>query len=83
MFIIERRTAGVLAALATTAALVVLGTVREPVDVAETPTTSSPKTALATSAGPGVGRTAFAANEARAAALRVPEHGRSWPHSDE
>ena len=37
MFIIERRTAGVLAALATTAAMVVLGNFREPVDEIETP----------------------------------------------
>jgi hypothetical protein len=51
MFIIERRTAGVLVALATAAAIVVLGSIRDPLDVAETPTTADSTPALATSVG--------------------------------
>ncbi len=49
MFIIERRTAGVLAALATTAAVVVLGNVRDPVDDAKTPYTATSTPAFAAS----------------------------------
>jgi hypothetical protein len=67
MFIIERRTAGVLAALAVAAALVVLGNVWDPLDVADSPTTAISTTAPATSVGPGVRPPAFAANEARTA----------------
>jgi hypothetical protein len=75
MFIIERRTAGVLAALATTAAMVVLGSVRDPVDVVETPTTAN-STALATSVASGVGPSAVAANEAQTA-REVPDIAQS------
>ena len=67
MFIIERRTAGVLAALAITAAMVVLGNVWDRVDVIETPTGANPTIGLATSVGPGVRPSTFAANEAQTA----------------
>ena len=67
MFIIERRVAGVLVALATTAAMVVLGNVRDSVDEVETPTTANSTPALARSVGPGVRPIAFAANEAQTA----------------
>ena len=65
MFIIERRTAGVLAALATTAAMVVLANVLDPVNVVETPSTARSTPAFVTSLGPGVGPSAFAMNEAQ------------------
>jgi len=67
MFIIERRTAGVFAALAIAAAMVVLGNLRDPVEVVETRTTASSTTALATPVGLGVRPNVFAANEAQAA----------------
>jgi hypothetical protein len=54
MFIIERRTTGVLAALATTAAVVVLGSVLDRVDGVETPATAKSVPASAKSVGPGV-----------------------------
>ena len=54
MFIIERRTAGVFAALATIAALVVLGNIRDRVDEVETSTTATSTPAFASSVGPGV-----------------------------
>jgi hypothetical protein len=47
MFIIERRTAGVLAALATTAAMAVLGNIRDWVEEVATPSTAN-STAFAT-----------------------------------
>jgi hypothetical protein len=71
MFIIERRTAGVLAALATIAAIVVVGNVWDPVAAVETRTTANSATAPATSVEPGVRATAFAANEAQTA-RRMP-----------
>jgi hypothetical protein len=72
MFIIERRTAGVLAALATTAAMVVLGNIRDPVDEVETPYTATSTSALATSVGPGIRPIASGANEARTG-REIPE----------
>jgi hypothetical protein len=66
MFIIERRTVGVLAALAITAAMVILGNVWDRVDVVETPTGASPTSGLATSVRPGVTPTTVAANAAQA-----------------
>jgi hypothetical protein len=54
MFIIERRAAGVLAALAVTVAMVVLGNILDRVDeVATRPTADSPA-AFANSGGPGI-----------------------------
>jgi hypothetical protein len=47
MFIIERRTAGVLAALATTAAMVVLGNVWDRVDAVAAPSTVNSTAAFA------------------------------------
>jgi hypothetical protein len=72
MFIIERRTAGVLAALATTAAMVVAGNVRDPVDEVETPHTATSTLAFATSVGPGVTPIAFGANEIQSG-REIPE----------
>jgi hypothetical protein len=54
MFIVERRTAGVLAALATAAAMAVLGNVWDRVDEGATPSTANSTAAFATSVGPGV-----------------------------
>jgi hypothetical protein len=67
MFIIERRTAGVLAALAITAAMVVLGNVWDPVDVVETLTTAKSTPPFAKSVGPVVRPVALAASEAQTA----------------
>ena len=67
MFIIERRTVGVLAGLATTAAMVVLGNVWVSVDAVETEITANSTTALSTSVEPGVRPIEFAANEAQTA----------------
>ena len=61
MFIIERRTAGVLVALATAAAMVVLASVRDRLDVIESPTAAN------SSVEPGVTPVAFAANQAQSA----------------
>jgi hypothetical protein len=52
MFIIERRTAGVLAALATTAAMAVLGNVWDRVEEVATPSTANSTAAFAASVGP-------------------------------
>jgi hypothetical protein len=71
MFIIERRTAGVLAALATTAAMVVLGNVWEPVDEIETPHIATSTPALAGSVGPGVRDNCFPGDRAGAEASVV------------
>jgi hypothetical protein len=76
MFIIERRTAGVLVALAIAAAMVVLGNIAEPVAVVDTATTANSTPAFATSAEPGVRPIAFAANEAQTARAR-PEISQS------
>jgi hypothetical protein len=54
MFIIERRTAGVLAALAFTAAMAVLGNVWDRVDEVATPSSANSTAAFATSVGPDV-----------------------------
>ena len=70
MFIIERRTAGVLAALAITAAMVVLGNMWDRVD--ETTSTADSPAAFATSVGPGVGPIAFGAPEERTG-REIPE----------
>jgi len=72
MFIIERRTAGVLAALATTAAMVVLANVWDPADEVETPYSVTSTPVFATSVGPGVGPIAFGANEAQTG-REIPE----------
>lgn len=61
MFIIERRTAGVLAALATTAAMAVLGNVWDRVDEVATPSTANSTAAFATSVGPAVRHNRFLA----------------------
>jgi hypothetical protein len=65
MFIIERRTAGVLAALATIAAMIVLGNVWDSVDEVEAPYTATSTPPLATSVGPTVRQIAFGAIEAQ------------------
>jgi hypothetical protein len=65
MFIVERRTAGVLAALATAAAMAVLGNVWDRVDEGATPSTANSTAAFATSVGPGVRPIALAADEVR------------------
>ena len=65
MFIIERRTAGVLAALATTAAMVVLANVWDPVDAVETSYSATSTPAFSTSFGAGARPIAFGANEAQ------------------
>jgi len=52
MFIIERRTAGVLAALVTTAAMAVLGNVWDRFDAVERPSTADSTAAFATPVGP-------------------------------
>jgi len=67
MFIIERRTAGVLAALAIAAAMVLLGYIGDPVDGVETPTAAISTTALVRSVGPDAKPIAFATNEPRTA----------------
>jgi hypothetical protein len=72
MFIIERRTAGVLAALATTAAMVVLGNFWDRVDEVGTPYTATSTPAFATSVGPSVRPIALGANEAQTA-REIPE----------
>ena len=61
MFIIERRTAGVLAALATTAAMAVLGNIWDRVDEVATPTTANSTAAFATSVRPEVRHNGFLA----------------------
>jgi hypothetical protein len=63
MFIIERRTAGVLAALATTAAVAVLGNVWDRVDEVATPSTANSTAAFATSVGSDVRHDPFLAAE--------------------
>ena len=63
MFIIERRTAGVLAALLTTAAMVVLGNLRDPVDEVATPSTANSTAAFATSVAPDVRDNRFPAGD--------------------
>ena len=65
MFIIERRTAGALAALATTAVMVVLGNAWDPVDEVEASYTATSTPAVATSIGPSVRLIAFGASEAQ------------------
>jgi hypothetical protein len=72
MFIIERRTAGVLAALATTAAMVVLSNVGDPADVAETPTAANSTTAVPTPFEPDARPIASATNDVQAT-REIPE----------
>ena len=70
MFIIERRTAGVLAALGITAAVIVLADVWDPVDEVELPHAATSTPALAASVGPGAGAVAPGANGARTGSPR-------------
>jgi hypothetical protein len=67
MFIIERRTAGVLAALAIAAVMVVLGNVWDPADVVATSATGQSTPALAMSVGAGVRPLASTANQVQTA----------------
>ena len=60
MFIIERRTAGVLAALAMTAAMVVLSNRGDPPDAIDAPTAANSQTPPATAAAIGASSIAFA-----------------------
>ena len=66
MFIIQRRAAGVLAALATTAAMVVLGNVWEPVDEIQTAHIAASTPALMGSVGLGIGDNCFPGDRAGA-----------------
>ena len=60
MFIIERRTAGVLAALAMTAAMVVLSNMGETADANVAPTATNSTTPLEATTGRGAGSNALA-----------------------
>ena len=59
MFIIERRTAGVLAALATTTAMAVIGSVWDRVDDVTAPSTANSNSTFAMSVGPDVRHNRF------------------------
>jgi hypothetical protein len=61
MFMIERRTAGVLAALASTAAMAVVGNVWDRLDEVATPSTANSTAALATSVRPDLRHNHFLA----------------------
>jgi hypothetical protein len=76
MFIIERRTAGVLAALATTAVMVALGSAWDRVDEVEIPYTATSTPVVVTSIGPRVRPIAFGASEAQTG-REIPENSQS------
>jgi len=63
MFIIERRTAAVLAALAISAAIAVLGNAWDPVDEVAAPSTANSAAAFVTSVGPDVSDNHFLAGD--------------------
>jgi hypothetical protein len=78
MFIIERRTAGVLAALAGTAAMAILGSVWDRVDEVASPSKANSTAAFATSVGPSVRPIAPGADAASTSSCSQRAPGDWW-----